>query len=267
MCACRDLKKTRLKLLCIPDFTWGTNTAMSRPDPKRATSLRKNTFCGAMLGRCEAETKACYSRFGRSPLRQRQHARDRRTFDLSPSLSICIYKWHGPRLLPNQKGKGSACWFGGVGGEGGEENRPSDPFLPPPLPPSPPPAQHHSAPKCAGPETQQPGQLGSGRRLWRRGPSRRKGQSRSVTWLPRDLSAPHWRTLRPKQWRRKRRRGGGRSGCRSLPRDILLPPVLTLGNLNIIPRALRSGTPGIWQPLVRCLPCPGFSGKFEFSRR
>ena len=52
-------------------------------------------------------------------------------------------------------------------------------------------AQHHSAPKCAGPETheahrdrRQPGQLGSGARLWRRCPDRRRWRSRSVTWLP-----------------------------------------------------------------------------------
>ena len=43
---------------------------------------------------------------------------------------------------------------------------------------------------------------GRGRRLWRRCSSRRKWQSRSVTWLPRGLSSQHrcWRTLQPKQW-------------------------------------------------------------------
>ena len=39
-----------------------------------------------------------------------------------------------------------------------------------------------------------------------------------------------------------RGRRGGRSGCRSPPRDILFLPELALGNLDIILRALRSGS-------------------------
>ena len=59
-------------------------------------------------------------------------------------------------------------------------------------------------------------------------PSTRAGSTQSPSCLPR------------RQGGRGRRRG--RSGCRSVPRDILLPPVFALGNLDIILRALRSGS-------------------------
>ena len=75
-------------------------------------------------------------------------------------------------------------------------------------------AQHHSAPKSAGPrrtkphgDRRKPGQLGSDRRLWRRCPDRRRWQSRSVTWLPPGLLV-EWALLQPEEQERIRMEAG-----------------------------------------------------------
>ena len=67
------------------------------------------------------------------------------------------------------------------------------------------------------------------RRSIRRG-LRRRGGGRRLSWITQPL------------FQRGRGRRRGRSGCRSPPRDILFLPVFALGNLDIILRALCSGS-------------------------